>query len=74
MVTPPRRAEPDTTVKEVAPDVIVPVSVDCCEREEYWRVVIQVPIECSERVVGIELADALSLQQVVGCIKRKVVW
>jgi len=42
--TPPRRAEPDTTVIEVAPAVIGPVSVVCCEREEYLRSVIQFPI------------------------------
>ncbi len=41
---PPRRAEPDTTVIEVAPDVMAPDSVVCCEREEYLRSVIQFPI------------------------------
>ena len=55
MVTPPSKEVPDTTVNEVAPEVIAPVNVDCCERDEYWRVVIQVPIGCSELVAGIGL-------------------
>ena len=50
IATPPRSPLPDTTVMEVAPEVIAAVSVDCCERDEYWRVVIQVPIGCSESV------------------------
>jgi hypothetical protein len=29
IVTPPRSAVPDTTVIDVAPDVMAPVSVDC---------------------------------------------
>lgn len=53
IVTPPNSAVPDTTVIDVAPEVIAPVSVDCCERDEYLRVVIQVPIGCSELVVDI---------------------
>ena len=56
IVTPPNKEVPDTTVNEVAPEVIAPVSVVCCERDEYWRVVIQVPIGCSELVVGIDPA------------------
>ena len=54
IVTPPNSPVPDTTVIEVAPDVIAAVSVDCCERDEYWRVVIYVPIGCSELGLGID--------------------
>jgi hypothetical protein len=51
IVTPPSRAVPDTTVIDVAPDVIAPVNVVCWLREEYCRVVIYVPIgRCSELV------------------------
>jgi hypothetical protein len=51
MVTPPNNAEPETTVIDVAPDVMAPVSVVCCERDEYCLVVIYVPIgRCSELV------------------------
>jgi hypothetical protein len=55
IVTPPRSPVPDTTVIAVAPDVIAPVSVDCWLRDEYWRVVIYVPIGCSELVLDIYL-------------------
>jgi hypothetical protein len=44
IVTPPSSAVPDTTVIAVAPEVIAPVNVVCCERDEYLRVVIYVPI------------------------------
>jgi len=55
IVTPPSSAVPDTTVIDVAPDVIAPVSVVCCERDEYLRVVIYVPIgRYSELVVDID--------------------
>jgi hypothetical protein len=54
IVTPPSRVVPETTVIEVAPDVIVPVSVLCWLRDEYWRVVIYVPIGCSELGLGID--------------------
>jgi hypothetical protein len=59
IVTPPRSPVPDTTVMEVEPEVMAPVSVVCCERDEYWRVVIYVPIGCSELVLDIYLAALL---------------
>jgi hypothetical protein len=74
IVTPPRSAVPETTVIDVAPDVMEPVSVDCWERDEYWRVVIQVPIGCSELVGGIVLADEKSLRRAFEYRERKVVW
>jgi hypothetical protein len=43
---------PDTTVIEVSPEVIEPVSVDCWLRDEYWRVVIYIPIGCNELGLG----------------------
>jgi hypothetical protein len=52
IVTPPSRAVPDTTVIVTAPAVIAPVSVDCWLRDEYWRIVIYVPIGCSELGLG----------------------
>jgi hypothetical protein len=52
IVTPPSKPVPDTTVIEVAPEVIAAVNVVCCERDEYWRVVIYVPIGCSELWLG----------------------
>jgi hypothetical protein len=39
-VAPPSNAEPDTTVQLVAVSVIPAASVVCCEREEYFLVVI----------------------------------
>jgi hypothetical protein len=44
IVTPPSRPVPDTTVIVVSPEEIEPVSVDCWLRDEYWRVVIYIPI------------------------------
>jgi hypothetical protein len=41
MVIPPRSALPDTTVAEVAVELIPAVRVVCCERDEYFLVVIQ---------------------------------
>lgn len=67
IVTPPRSAVPETTVIDVAPEVTAPLSVVCCEREEYWRVVIQVPIGYSELVGDIGFADEMSLQRGVVC-------
>ena len=43
MVTPPRSAEPDTTVADVPNEDRAPVSVVCCERDEYFLVVIAGP-------------------------------
>jgi hypothetical protein len=40
MLTPPSNCVPETTVIDVAPDVIAPVNVLCWERDEYCRVVI----------------------------------
>jgi len=50
-VTPPSREVPDTTVAEVPEEVNAADNVVCCEREEYLRVVIYLPIGCS----GLEL-------------------
>jgi hypothetical protein len=47
IVTPPSREVPDTTVAEVAELVNAADSVVCCERDEYLRVVIYLPIGCS---------------------------
>jgi hypothetical protein len=43
MVIPPSSAEPDTTVADVPDDVRPAVSVVCCERDEYFLVVIAGP-------------------------------
>ncbi len=43
IVVPPRSAEPDTTTAEVADDVRAAVSDVCCERDEYFLVVIDGP-------------------------------
>ena len=50
-VIPPSKEVPDTTVAEVPELVNAPDRVVCCEREEYLRVVIYLPIGCS----GLEL-------------------
>jgi hypothetical protein len=42
-VIPPSKPEPDTTVADVPDDVSADVSVVCCERDEYFLVVIAVP-------------------------------
>lgn len=47
-VMPPNREEAELTGKIVAPEVTVPVSVVCCDSEVYLRVVIYLPIDCSE--------------------------
>lgn len=52
IVTPPRRADADTTVADVEPDVSVPVRVVCWEREEYLRVVISLPYRRLKRIRG----------------------
>jgi hypothetical protein len=52
IVTPPSRPVPDTTVIVVSPEEIEPVSVDCWLRDEYWRVVIYIPIGCNELGLG----------------------
>jgi hypothetical protein len=44
IVVPPRRAEPDTTVADVPDEVSAAVRVVCCERDEYFLVVIDGPI------------------------------
>jgi hypothetical protein len=49
IVTPPSKEVPDTTVAVVPDDVNAPDNVVCCEREEYLRVVIYLPIGCSGR-------------------------
>jgi hypothetical protein len=43
IVTPPTRVEPDTTVVVVAEEFKAPLSVVCCERDEYFLVVIAGP-------------------------------
>jgi len=40
IVAPPIRDVPDTTVADVAADVNAAANVVCCEREEYFLVVI----------------------------------
>ena len=61
IVTPPSRPVPDTTVIVLAPEVIALVSVDCWLRDEYWRVVIYVPIGCSELGLGTDPGRLVSL-------------
>jgi hypothetical protein len=46
-VAPPSNEVPDTTVAEVPEEVNAEASVVCCERDEYLRVVIYLPIGCS---------------------------
>ena len=43
MVIPPSSAVPDTTVADVPDEVSAPVSVVCCERDEYFLTVIAGP-------------------------------
>jgi hypothetical protein len=43
IVVPPKRAVPDTTVADVPDEVSAPVRVVCCERDEYFLVVIDGP-------------------------------
>jgi hypothetical protein len=43
------RADADTTVTDVAVVLSAPDNVVCCEREEYLRIVIYLPIGCSGR-------------------------
>jgi hypothetical protein len=56
------KEEPEPTVIVVAEDVIGADSVVCCERDEYFLVVIQVPIGVrNELVVGSFVVALLSL-------------
>jgi hypothetical protein len=61
MVAPPSNPEPFTTVALVAVSVRPAESVVCWERDEYFLVVIYLPIGCSERELDIGLAVLLSL-------------
>jgi hypothetical protein len=60
-VAPPSNAEPDTTVQLVPESVRLAASVVCWERDEYFLVVIYLPIGCSERELDIGIAVLLSL-------------
>jgi hypothetical protein len=60
-VAPPSNAEPDTTVQLVAVSVIPAASVVCWEREEYFLVVIYLPIGYSERELDIGIVVYLFL-------------
>ena len=74
IVAPPSKAEPDTTVIDVVPEVIAPVSVVCWLRDEYWRVVIYVPIGCSALGEDIGTGMLQSLRASVEHKERKVAW
>ena len=60
-VAPPSSAEPETTVQLVAESVRLAASVVCCERDEYFLVVIYLPIGCSERELDMRLVVYLFL-------------
>jgi len=73
IVAVPSRLLPLTTDIEVVPAVIAPVSVDCCERDVYWRVGIYVPSGYSERGLGIVFVVLESLRvSVVGREQKSV--
>ncbi len=62
MVTPPSNEVPDTTVAEVPDEVNAEARVVCCEREEYLRVVIYLPIGCSGCGLDIEFVVLMFLR------------
>jgi hypothetical protein len=57
----------------VTPAVMVDVNVVCCERDEYLRVVIYVPIGCSELWLDTVAVVLLFPLPSVVCIVQRVV-
>jgi hypothetical protein len=73
-VLPPITAAPLTTVIDVAVEVIGALSVVCWAFEEYFLVVIYLPIGCSGRELDIAFVVFGLLHLIVVYIEQRVVW
>jgi len=72
-VAPPSSDVPEPTTIVTAPAVMADVNVVCCERDEYLRVVIYVPIGCSELGLGTVAVVLLFPRPSAVCIEQRVV-